>query len=62
MDVLAQWTEPEDWQTPRPALSVSGRTAFVTDPATDSLHAVDLVSGDIRTGSLPHTPNEISGT
>ncbi|MFD6883248.1 zinc metallochaperone AztD [Rhodococcus sp. NPDC060084] len=62
MDVLAQWTEPEDWQTPRPALSVSGRTAFVTDPATDSLHAVDLSSGDIRTGSLPHTPNEISGT
>ncbi len=62
MDVLAPWAEPEDWQTPRPALSVSGRTAFVTDPATDSLHAVNLVSGDIRTGSLPHTPNEISGT
>ncbi|WP_407443588.1 zinc metallochaperone AztD, partial [Rhodococcus sp. (in: high G+C Gram-positive bacteria)] len=62
MDVLAPWAEPEDWQTPRPALSVSGRTAFVTDPATDSLHAVDLSSGDIRTGSLPHTPNEISGT
>lgn len=62
IEVLAPWVEPDEWQTPRPALSVNGGTAYVTDPATDSLHAVDLASGDIRTGSLPHTPNEISGT
>ena len=31
------------------------------DPATDSLYAVDVTSGAIRSAELPHTPNEISG-
>ncbi len=61
IEVLEPWTEPEEWQAPRPALEVQGGTAFVTDPATDSLYAVDVASGEIRTAELPHTPNEISG-
>ncbi|WAL46269.1 zinc metallochaperone AztD [Rhodococcus pyridinivorans] len=61
IEVLEPWTEPDEWQTPRPALEVQGGTAFVTDPATDSLYAVDVASGEIRTAELPHTPNEISG-
>lgn len=58
--VLDPWTEPDEWQSPRPALTVEGHTAYVTDPANDELHAVDLESGGIRTATLPHTPNEIS--
>ncbi len=61
IEVLEPWTEPDEWQAPRPALEVQGGTAFVTDPATDSLYAVDVASGEIRTAELPHTPNEISG-
>ncbi|MEE2034539.1 zinc metallochaperone AztD [Rhodococcus chondri] len=59
--VVEPWTEPEEWQTPRPALTVLGHIAYVTDPVDDSLHAVNLENGEIVTGSLPHTPNEVSG-
>ena len=60
--VLGAWEEPLDWQQPRPALYVLGETAFVTDPAREALHAVDLATGAV-TGSaeLGFTPNEISG-
>ncbi|MCK8672441.1 hypothetical protein M1M07_15165 [Rhodococcus sp. HM1] len=60
--VVDPWTEPDEWQQPRPALKVLGGTAYVTDPADDELHAVDLTTGAITTGTLPRTPNEISGT
>ncbi|WP_241383805.1 zinc metallochaperone AztD [Rhodococcus sp. CH91] len=60
--VIDPWTEPEEWQSPRPALEVREGTAFVTDPATNSLHAVDVDSGEIRSAGLPRTPNEISST
>lgn len=60
--VVDPWTEPDEWQQPRPALAVRGGTAFVTDPADDELHAVDLATGAVTTGTLPQTPNEISGT
>lgn len=59
-EVLAPWTEPAEWQSPRPALTVVDHTAYVTDPETDSLHAVNLENGEIATASLPHTPNEVS--
>ncbi|WP_455900973.1 zinc metallochaperone AztD [Rhodococcus gordoniae] len=60
IEVLEPWTEPDEWQAPRPALEVRDGTAFVTDPTTDSLHAVDVTSGEIRSAELPRTPNEIS--
>lgn len=60
--VIGDWSEPEEWQQPRPALEVRGSTAYVTDPANLALHAVDLTSGEITTGLLEQTPNEISAT
>ncbi|UYP18813.1 zinc metallochaperone AztD [Rhodococcus sp. Z13] len=60
--VVDPWTEPDEWQAPRPALEVVDGTAFVTDPATNSLHAVELESGEVRSTRLPRTPNEISAT
>lgn len=60
--VIDPWTEPEQWQTPRPALFVQGFTAYVTDPAGKRIHAVDIEKGEVTaSGQLPHTPDEITG-
>ncbi|QSE92931.1 hypothetical protein JWS13_32230 [Rhodococcus pseudokoreensis] len=62
VDVLDPWTEPDRWQSPRPALYVQDHTAYVTDPANEKIHTIDLdtwaVSGQ---ADLPETPNEITG-
>jgi outer membrane protein assembly factor BamB len=60
--VTGPWTEPLEWQQPRPAIFVRGGTAYVSDPGTKQLHAVDLASGEkTATVTLPETPNELSG-
>ncbi|TDC05946.1 hypothetical protein E1265_35080 [Streptomyces sp. 8K308] len=57
-----EWTEPLEWQEPRPAIFTRGGTAYVTDPATRELHAVDLASGEITNSvTLEGVPNELSG-
>jgi hypothetical protein len=60
--VIGPWQEPLEWQQPRPAIFVRGGTAYVSDPATNTVHAVDIAGGT-RTASvtLPATPNELSG-
>ncbi|MET0199471.1 MAG: zinc metallochaperone AztD [Rhodococcus fascians] len=60
--VVDAWEEPVKWQEPRPALFVHEGTAFVSDPAKNSVHAVDLSTGEVtQTGELAHTPNELTG-
>ncbi|MFF1829838.1 zinc metallochaperone AztD [Paenarthrobacter sp. NPDC058040] len=60
--VVAAWKESEVWQDPRPTLFVQGSTAFVTEPATRTIHAVDLESGEVRkSAQLEHIPNELTG-
>ncbi len=60
--VVGAWQEPDVWQDPRPTLFVLGSTAYVTEPATSSIHAVDLKTGKVVTsGSLEHVPNELTG-
>ncbi|MFE0155121.1 zinc metallochaperone AztD [Nonomuraea sp. NPDC059007] len=60
--VLGTWTEPLDWQQPRPNIFVRAQSVYVTDPAKKQLHAIDLASGKIlKTASLPNSPNELSG-
>lgn len=61
--VVGAWTEPEDWQAPRPAIFVREGKVYVTDPATTSIKTVDIVSGQVSPATtLDFTPNEISGT
>jgi hypothetical protein len=61
VQVVDAWEEPIEWQDPRPALTVRGSTAYVTDPATKSLRTVDLGSFTVgQTVTLPGTPNEIA--
>jgi hypothetical protein len=60
--VVRAWSEPLDWQQPRPTLHVDGILAYVTEPATSELHVVDLTSGKtVDSVTLPHVPNELSG-
>ena len=47
--------------TPHPALVVLGDVAYVTEPATSEIHAVDTATVEIlETTSLPGAPIEIA--
>ena len=60
-EVVAAWEEPSDWQQPRPTLHVRGEFAYVTEPATQELHVVDLTEqAVIDSTALPLVPNELS--
>jgi hypothetical protein len=60
--VVGAWEEPLVWQEPRPTLHVLGGTAYVTDPATEMIHAVDVATGEVwRSAQLTVTPNELTG-
>ena len=59
--VIDPWTGPVEWQDAHPALIVLGDTAYVTEPSTNSIHAVDVTTGEvINSAKLPATPNEIA--
>ncbi|MDR6176428.1 outer membrane protein assembly factor BamB [Nocardioides zeae] len=60
-DVIAPWEGPVEWQDPHPAIQVSGDIAYVTEPAANSVHAVDLTTGEVVASTeLDVTPNEIA--
>ncbi|MFF2387486.1 zinc metallochaperone AztD [Agromyces sp. NPDC058104] len=59
--VIDEWSEPLDWQQPRPALEVRGHVAYVTDPSDSSVRALDLESGEIMASVvLDHVPSELA--
>ncbi|NYF13076.1 hypothetical protein HDC34_001370 [Pseudoclavibacter sp. JAI123] len=59
--VIDAWEGPAEWQDAHPALKVQDGVAYVTDPATSSIHAVDLETEEITTSeTLPGVPNEIA--
>jgi hypothetical protein len=62
IDVIDAWEGPAEWQDAHPALRVVDGTAYVTDPAERTVHAVDLASGEVVASSdrLPGVPNEIA--
>ncbi|MBX9360312.1 zinc metallochaperone AztD [Streptomyces sp. WAC04114] len=63
IDAVGDWTEPLDWQQPRPTLFVRDHTAYVSEPGKRRLHAFDLDSGEKLTSvTLPKATNELSGT
>jgi hypothetical protein len=60
--VTEKWTEPEEWQQPRPAVFTRGHDVYVTEPASKELHQVDIEAGELSSSvTLEQTPNEISG-
>jgi hypothetical protein len=62
IQVAGQWTEPDDWQQPGPAVFTREEAVYVTDPATKQVHLIDLAAGTVATSTtLEQTPNELSG-
>lgn len=59
--VVDAWEGPAEWQDPHPAIVVAGDIAYVTEPAANTVHAVDLTSGEVLVSAeLEVTPNEIA--
>lgn len=40
--VLDAWSAPDDWRDPAPSVTVLEHIAYVSDPAGESIHAIDL--------------------
>lgn len=60
--VVDAWEEPEEWQQPRPTIFWLDGSAYVTDPASKKIHAVDIASGEVwLSGDLTVAPNELNG-
>lgn len=60
--VIDAWEESETWQDPRPTLYVQDGSAYITDPATSMIHAVDIETGEIwNSVELTVVPNELTG-
>ncbi|MEU3202784.1 zinc metallochaperone AztD [Streptomyces cyaneofuscatus] len=63
IEAVGDWTEPLDWQQPRPTLFVRDHTAYVSEPGKRQLHSIDLESGKkLASVTLPKGTNELSGT
>ncbi|MCH8569863.1 hypothetical protein LSI54_00585 [Nesterenkonia sp. AY15] len=61
LEIMEEWTEPEEWQEPSPAIRVVGDIAYITEPDAQALHMVDLGSMEIiNSAELDFTPNEIA--
>lgn len=59
--VIQAWEGPAEWQDPHPAILVSGDIAYVTEPAANAVHAVDLTTGEVvATTELDAVPNEFA--
>ena len=59
--VIAPWQSPVEWQDAHPALVVNGSIAYVTEPASNEIHAVDLTTGEVVASvTLDAAPNEIA--
>jgi hypothetical protein len=59
--VIEPWESPAEWQEPHPAIVVHGEIAYVTEPAANAIHRVDLTTGEvIASATLDETPNEFA--
>ncbi|WP_261164204.1 zinc metallochaperone AztD [Microbacterium sp. Marseille-Q6965] len=59
--VIERWEGPAEWQDPHPAIVVNGDIAYVTEPAANSVHAVDLTTGEVVASTqLDEAPNEMA--
>lgn len=59
--VIGAWEGPAEWQDAHPAIVADGDTAYVTEPAKQAVHAVDLRTGKITASiTLEGVPNEIA--
>ncbi|UOQ59501.1 hypothetical protein MUN76_10600 [Leucobacter rhizosphaerae] len=61
--VIDAWEGPAEWQDAHPAIVANGDIAYVTEPAANTVHAVDLTTGKVTASvALDQAPNEIAVT
>jgi len=61
LEIMEEWTEPEEWQEPRPSIRVIDDIAYITEPDAQAMHMVDLTSMEIiNSAELDFVPNEIA--
>lgn len=61
--VIDAWEGPAEWQDPHPTLETDGEIGYLTDPATSSVLAIDLATGEVlESVELDGVPNEIAVT
>lgn len=59
LKVTEPWTESAQWQDPRPAVTALGSVAYVTDPATKTVTAVDIPKRAVlKTAAVNQIPDE----
>ncbi|HIZ35249.1 MAG TPA: hypothetical protein H9815_05690 [Candidatus Ruania gallistercoris] len=59
--VIEAWEEPVEWQQPRPTIAVADGSAYVSDPNTQMIYAVDLASGEVwNSAELSVVGNELA--
>jgi hypothetical protein len=59
--VVDPWEVQEDWQAPQPQVFTMDGTAYVTEPATKEIHAVDIETGEVyASATLTVQPNELT--
>ena len=60
--MIAPWEVSADWQDPQPQVFTMEGTAYISDPATSTVHAVDITTGEVwATGDLGVVPSELRG-
>ncbi|GAA2724914.1 zinc metallochaperone AztD [Cellulomonas aerilata] len=61
--VIDPWEVSENWQDPQPQVFTMQGSAYITDPAAQAVHAVDIETGEVwATADLDVVPNELTGT
>jgi hypothetical protein len=61
LPVIDAWEGPVEWQDAHPSIKVNGDIAYVTEPAAQAVHAVDLTTGEtVASVELDHVPNELA--
>lgn len=60
--VIEPWQVSENWQDPQPQVFTMEGTAYISDPAGQAIHAVDILTGEIwASADLDVVPNELTG-
>ncbi len=60
--VIDEWQVPQEWQEPRPTITMLAGSAYVSDPAGQQLLAVDIPTSEIwLEATLDVVPNEVVG-
>jgi hypothetical protein len=60
--VIDPWEVSENWQDPQPQVFTMQGTAYITDPARQAVHAVDIETGEVwASADLTVVPNELTG-